>query len=583
MNAMKVITPKKRRTTVPQKNDQTVLDKYLPELMKLAESYDIILDSVGGSKLLVMEEYKNKVIFGEKVDFLSLLRHLPHALFRNKALVHDACLIVAFIVNALGNGVREFVSTGDFLIDTLAMYPQLLTFELLCVLLMNGIRKRDPFLSELFIYLYRLYFRHEYNIYKKCRVLTGELLFTPNLEKGSSVDDVNYDPSVMMCIAGYVEGRKFSLDAEAFVLYAIDAINFNEKQHTTKEILPTTKESGLFEEFLTANDEMRNSFNRGISVLSEIEDSDCSSISDKIADVLNRCEHGDETAYTDMEKLFAAAYRIVSDSQKEEPSKASIGNALALLISLKAITGIVSTWRCFTFPYLLGGTVQDTKDVLFDTVKAGKHLSGLMRRHGDEPAIREHEVEGRVIQSEERISKLEHELTIRDRDIAERDKMLKFAETQQHDLQKRIAQLEQDREDAEDERFELARLREYVYNQTQNDSFADQSFNRDEIIARLKEIRVIVIGGHGNWLKRIQQLFPGWKYIGAGETNTKASEKVSGADFVYFYVDFLSHKTYKRIIRIVRTARKPCAYISNVNLDLILKQFRDDMKQNGLW
>lgn len=145
------------------------------------------------------------------------------------------------------------------------------------------------------------------------------------------------------------------------------------------------------------------------------------------------------------------------------------------------------------------------------------------------------------------------------------------------ETKKRLEQAEADKDKYSSEHSELVALREHLYNITEDDIVIKES-SRQDIINAIKDKKVIIIGGHTNWIQKMKDMFPDWTYINFKSTTTIDDNILNNADHVYFFTDFIKHNVYYRFINIVRDKKIPFGYISSINIDKCLKQMSDDMK-----
>ena len=145
------------------------------------------------------------------------------------------------------------------------------------------------------------------------------------------------------------------------------------------------------------------------------------------------------------------------------------------------------------------------------------------------------------------------------------------------ETKKRLEQAEADKDKYSSEHSELVALREHLYNITEDDIVIQES-SRQDIINAIKDKKVIIIGGHTNWIQKMKDMFPDWTYINFKSTTTIDDNILNNADHVYFFTDFIKHNVYYRFINIVRDKKIPFGYISSINIDKCLKQMSDDMK-----
>lgn len=125
---------------------------------------------------------------------------------------------------------------------------------------------------------------------------------------------------------------------------------------------------------------------------------------------------------------------------------------------------------------------------------------------------------------------------------------------------------------------ETSALRSYVYGLTEEDIVVEQA-DYEEMKKELREKRIVIIGGHMNWIQKMKSEFPGWKIVPKAAGNSDVSV-VSGADAVYFFSDSLDHSTYYRYLNVLREHNIDFGYIHGVNIERNVKHIYDDMVKN---
>lgn len=88
------------------------------------------------------------------------------------------------------------------------------------------------------------------------------------------------------------------------------------------------------------------------------------------------------------------------------------------------------------------------------------------------------------------------------------------------------------------EKIELQRLRDYVYNETEDD-VPEREISYEEMKRSIKDRNVIIIGGNENWTKKLKNEFPNWKFVGAIASPTVASGIIRNCEKIYFFTDTL--------------------------------------------
>jgi|GEM_PF-7017066 len=125
------------------------------------------------------------------------------------------------------------------------------------------------------------------------------------------------------------------------------------------------------------------------------------------------------------------------------------------------------------------------------------------------------------------------------------------------------------------DRAELTALREHVYRLTMEEP-KDSALSEEEMLAAIRARRIILIGGHPNWTKKLKDLCPDWIFLDPNASGAVDEKLFANAAHVYFFTDTLSHKTYSRFIRIVRSRDLPFGYIHSVNIAANIRQVYEE-------
>ena len=93
------------------------------------------------------------------------------------------------------------------------------------------------------------------------------------------------------------------------------------------------------------------------------------------------------------------------------------------------------------------------------------------------------------------------------------------------------------RKQLEASKRELAVLRNYVYKLTESDNPIT-----DKTIESMKETiagyRIVIVGGHSNWLSKMKKEFPDWIFINPEASGSTDVSIVDKADYVYFFYGY---------------------------------------------
>ena len=144
------------------------------------------------------------------------------------------------------------------------------------------------------------------------------------------------------------------------------------------------------------------------------------------------------------------------------------------------------------------------------------------------------------------------------------------------DAKKKLEEAELEKQMLKSEHEELIALREHVYNMTEEDIVLQEK-NRQELIASVIDKKIVVVGGHKNWVQKMRDVFPNWKYIDFKSVTTVDDNILNHIDHLYFFTDFIKHNVYYKFINLVRSKNVPFGYISSSNVDRCIKQIAEEI------
>ena len=123
---------------------------------------------------------------------------------------------------------------------------------------------------------------------------------------------------------------------------------------------------------------------------------------------------------------------------------------------------------------------------------------------------------------------------------------------------------------------ELAALRSYVYNLTEEEQ-PESKVSLEDMIEAVGKLRIVIIGGHSNWVSKIKNQFPNWICIRPEASGTPDVDIVDKADHVYFFTDTISHSAYFRFMNVVRERKIGFGYIHGVNIEKNIRQIYKEL------
>lgn len=171
----------------------------------------------------------------------------------------------------------------------------------------------------------------------------------------------------------------------------------------------------------------------------------------------------------------------------------------------------------------------------------------------------------------EEISKVENE----NRDLKKRDLLLQDEneglKRELEQLQKENKRLKQDLKESQQNKTELISLREFLFDLDKEIDYVD---NKKDY-SKLNEIKGVIVGGTPNWQQRMKERLDNWNFINVDNINFD-DNIIKNSDTVVFYINYLSHALYYRVIDIANKNNIKVMYINNnQNIDIVLNQLLD--------
>ena len=165
--------------------------------------------------------------------------------------------------------------------------------------------------------------------------------------------------------------------------------------------------------------------------------------------------------------------------------------------------------------------------------------------------------------------------------LDEKDQLLSFKDqdiikqrTLYEESHAKEAEYEANRAEYEASRKELAALREHLFRMTEDDIDPEPD-KLEEMKQAIAGKRIMIIGGHANWQRRLKQMFPKWRFVAISDY--LGTETVDGMDYIYFFTDFMSHALYNKFIVILREREMNYYYIHGTNVERNVRQIYGDV------
>lgn len=131
--------------------------------------------------------------------------------------------------------------------------------------------------------------------------------------------------------------------------------------------------------------------------------------------------------------------------------------------------------------------------------------------------------------------------------------------------QKRTEEYDSLQSEVRAEHEELTALRDHLYHLTEY----DEDVTEEDLKAMkdaVKNLRIIIVGGNDNWVKKLRNECPGWSFISPNVSNSINARMVEKADHVYLFTDTLGHTNYYKFMNAIREAGVPFGYMHGVNI-----------------
>lgn len=130
------------------------------------------------------------------------------------------------------------------------------------------------------------------------------------------------------------------------------------------------------------------------------------------------------------------------------------------------------------------------------------------------------------------------------------------------------------RQQQADDRREIHALREHVYKLTETDQVSGTGI--EEMKRTVAEKKIVIIGGTDSWTHRLKTKFRNWKFISTDISAIVDLKIFDGADHTYFFTDYLAHRTYTGYVKALRKRGMPFGYIHSTNYENNIRQIYGD-------
>lgn len=478
-----------------------------------------------------------------------------------------------FLLHELPNiGDHEMVSYLDT--DPRRNYPEQLFERLVLNLMMNAVNSGSQYTKNLFLYLYKVYYHKEYQSLKRFRKLSrGDVLTLA--KKGEHISFVTV--ARILSIAR-IYGIELSRDCDRLFIQLSDDLRDDEISETdfkfSGEVYRSYRECladamKIFDD----DDEMFSMYYDHMKFVENVLRSE-----NCIEDLVDLCDDEDSGILIGIGRSLSVLRKTYPDREfsKEELIRYAVlyHSVSALICSLETM----EDWMDGLFSGDVGRSCFKETKPLFkaeDVMNSWPGASIALKKKTEKPeTIKEEEENGKTTESAllAEIEALQRKVHMYEGNISS----LKSELSEKRKISDENVNLN---EQLRQQNRELAALREHLYNMTEEDEIED-TIPVSEMKDYLRPLRIIIAGGHSNWVNKMKKDFPDWVYINPTVSGTLEASVVDKADHVYFFTDTISHSTYFRYMNVVKDHDVAFGYIHGVNIENTVRQMYRELKES---
>lgn len=168
-----------------------------------------------------------------------------------------------------------------------------------------------------------------------------------------------------------------------------------------------------------------------------------------------------------------------------------------------------------------------------------------------------------IMQQENKIEN-EH-IRIKEKEVCANRALLE----QEREKENLCKQIEEQKQSISKYEQELTELRNYVYILREK---SNEEFEKKQIIFPdfWTNKKVIVLGGHNNWQRKLKEKFPQWQFLTV-DKKTFSSEIIRDKDFIVCNTEILSHTAYYKMLA-SRSKHQHILFVHSNNIELCIQE-----------
>ena len=553
------------------KNVNFLLDR-LPSIDELNDLLQNMIESSGNfvnymmniqdDKKLMQDTYGCERFF---VDF-----------FINDEMREDFPLIARdFYVHEFAN-IPKHQDVEYFDIKSGEDWPELMFNRFTLGLMMNAVNSGSEYTKALFLYLHKIYYKKEYRTLKRfSKMSLSELLALAKPEGRRHLYYANL--SRILCIAP-MYGIKF--DVKCHVVYGI----LNEFINKFGLSVGYSFDEDVGDSFKDCRKEIDERFDQKKLYSLDAKMSkflgnvfQWLGYSPEYADWCDENDRGVEDrlaiALSILKKTFPKSNREYSAEELTlygmilHCASAMTCNSSWLAETLRTLAyGESGTFYYDEFPSMFHPEDVQVKTSRSENNKTKRQVKDFVEHAGaDECRHDESVLIEEVDKLRRKVHKLESDNSTLRAGLAEKRRL----EEESKDIRKQL----------EASKRELAVLRNYVYKLTESDNpITDKKI--ESMRETIAGYRIVIVGGHSNWLSKMKKEFPDWIFINPEASGSTDVSVVDKADYVYFFTDTISHSKYHQFMNVIRERKINFGYIHGVNIERNIRDIYVDFEED---
>lgn len=440
-------------------------------------------------------------------------------------------------------------------------------------LLYNGFKLGDQYCTELLKNLYKSFYRKEYNQLKRFRKITSRELF-------GFVEDAIVDNGAPVVELGRIMGMctvfgiEFSDDVS--VLYRmLDKMRIDWEAQDEEESIIAESNNQLFEECLDEIEKiLRNTDER--------EKNRVKRKTHRYNKFIGECLRTEGYPVDYVERANSYEADIIYSMAKSleilktlHPNKEYTLEEIMFHMHLYKLTTTATSINDFYDDQMdivfrdLEPFVDEEKGSLFNPNKIV--VNEQKKEIKMKPVLNIAPVSMGEAKEEDylaEIAELRNKLNSKEQTIKNLSDMYRSAKQAQKE-----AEALRDKESSD--REELYALREYAYKSTIEDEPTEE-ITIDEMKKVIKDKKIVIIGGHVNWINKLKKEFPDWLFVMPENFKKVDASMLEDKEMIYFYTDYISHTAYGKFISALRENKLRFGYLGSLNLNNVVSRIYKD-------